>query len=560
MSGIYGSLQHYPSDIATKKTEQFKYRSPVCQLDTSANEVSAVVDGSIYNLPDNNSLTELYRKHGVQCLHYINGDYAFVIYDPLKNILFGAVDRIGSKPLYYSLNNKFEFSSLLLPLCIGNSYSIDPYARRCYFAMQYIPAPYTIIKEVMKLGAGEYFVYSIADGTFKKEKYWDLYDNTSHYNPPAGFDEAVAFSDSLISDAVEIRMASKGNIPLFLSGGIDSSLVAMYARNFNSSCEAYSVSFQESDWDECMYSSKVAEQLGLKYHKLVFTWQDAMKVIEGLQNYYDEPIGDASAIPTSFLCEQANGSTNMALCGDGGDEVFFGYPRYLRYGKRQWVYNLPKAFRQAGAGIADLSGSKRLALSLRMKDVQTLYLNRRKYFPAENFDALEIQQSIDQCKYLYDNKDARRAMNDFDIKTVLPYELCVKMDRASARALLSTRAPLLDYRLLEYSRLIPTDILYRADLGQKSILRHILYRGLPSELFQRQKRGFGVPINQWFRNGLKSYITDTITSETLKSIPEYDSDKLLIMRDNHINGTADYAPLLWMIANYIEWHRLFKSL
>ena len=112
MSGIYGSLQHYPSDIATKKTEQFKYRSPVCQLDTSANEVTAVVDGSIYNLPDNNSLTELYRKHGVQCLHYINGDYAFVIYDPLKNILFGAVDRIGSKPLYYSLNNKFEFSSL----------------------------------------------------------------------------------------------------------------------------------------------------------------------------------------------------------------------------------------------------------------------------------------------------------------------------------------------------------------------------------------------------------------------------------------------------------------
>jgi asparagine synthase (glutamine-hydrolysing) len=119
---------------------------------------------------------------------------------------------------------------------------------------------------------------------------------------------------------------------------------------------------------------------------------------------------------------------------------------------------------------------------------------------------------------------------------------------------------LLDYRLLEYSRLIPSQYLYKSELGQKGILRYILYQSLPAELFERKKRGFGVPIDQWFRGGLKEYLTDTITEETVKMLPEYDGGKLIGMRDDHINGTADYAALLWMVVNYIEWNRMFLSL
>ena len=192
--------------------------------------------------------------------------------------------------------------------------------------------------------------------------------------------------------------------------------------------------------------------------------------------------------------------------------------------------------------------------------MQTLYLNRRQYYPAEQFDALSVQQSIAQLKYLYGNKEAARAFNDFDIKSVLPYELCVKMDRASARAQLSTCAPLLDYRLVEYSRLIPSQFLYKSDLGQKGILRSILYQSLPAELFERKKRGFGVPIDQWFRGGLKDYLVDTVTAETIKVIPEYDGEKLIKMRDDHISGAANYSALLWMIISYIEWNRMFETL
>lgn len=560
MSGIYGSLRHYTPSLVAQKTEQLQYRAPVKILDMNANDITAVLDGALYNQPESGALVNLYKKYGIDCLKYLNGDFAFVIYDPVAQRLFGAVDRIGSKPLYYSEHEGFEFCSHLLPLCIGNHYSVDTYARQCYFAMQYVPAPYSIVGEVKKLGAAEYFVYNINDKSLTTKSYWDLYDNTSHHSMPTSFEEAVSKSEAILADAVKLRMPDVERPAVFLSGGIDSSLIAKYAISLNSRCQAYSVSFQEDAWDESRYSSKVAEHLGIEYNKLVFTWQDALKIVQELQHYYDEPIGDASAIPTSFLCEKVSQDTSAALCGDGGDEVFFGYPRYLRYAKRQRVYAIPRPLRLMGAKVADLRGKKREALSLRMKDVQMLYLNRRKYYPAEQFDALSVQQSVAQLKYLYDNKEVARAFNDFDIKTVLPYELCVKMDRASARAQLSTCAPLLDYRLLEYSRLIPSQYLYKSELGQKGILRHILYQSLPAELFERKKRGFGVPIDQWFRGGLKEYLIDTVTEETVKMLPEYDGGKLIEMRDDHINGAADYAAFLWMVVNYIEWNRVFLGL
>ncbi len=558
MSGIYGTLRQYSHEELSRKTTQLKYRGPVQVLDTHSRGLAAVMDGSFYN-QSALDLLNLYSQHGVECLQQLNGDFAFVIYNPESQQIFGAVDRIGSKPLYYSLENGFEFCSHLLPLCIGNSYSVDPYARQCYFSMQYVPAPNSIVKEIHKMAAGEYFIYNVADGSFSTHPYWDLYANTQQQHAPKSFDEAVNVCDKLIDEAVKIRMQGESKYALFLSGGIDSSLVSAYARRY-ADCKAYSVSFNESAWDESSYSSQVAKHLGIPCEKLLFSFSDATKILTGLQNYYDEPIGDASMLPTSFLCEQVGKQAPQALCGDGGDEVFFGYPRYLRYAKRQKIYNTPKIARKAVAALLDLCGKKREAISLRLNDVQTLYINRRKYNPAELFDALRVQQSIPQCKYLYQNKEAMRAFNDFDIKSVLPYELCVKMDRAAARGSIATQAPLLDYRLLEYSRIIPSTILYKPEMGQKSILRQLLYREVPQELFMRHKRGFGVPINNWFRSGLKDYLIDTITPTNAKLLPEYDASELLQMRDSHISATADYAPFLWLVVNYIEWYKLFHEL
>lgn len=557
MSSIYGTFRQYSPEVVAQKMKQLERRGNVESLDTQSGELSSVLDGTFYN-QSNDVLLDLYRKHGVGCLKFLNGDFAFVIFDPTKGQVFGAVDRIGSKPLYYSTEQGFEFSSYLFPLCIGNSYTVDSYARQCYFALQYEPAPYSMVKEVRKLGAAQYFIYDIANGQLCIEDYWDLYDNTQEFKVPSTFSEAVSVSDNLIAESVQMRMQGQKTYALFLSGGIDSSLMSAYARRY-ADCKAYSVSFNETSWDESSYSSQVAKHLGLKYEQLLFTAVDALSILTDLQHYYDEPMGDASALPTSFLCQQVGEQASRAICGDGGDEVFWGYPRYLRYDKRQWAFGIPLFLRAAMAGLMDVCGKKREALSLKLKDVQTLYLNKRQFNPAEQFNALTIQQSIAQCKYLYGNKEVKRAFNDFDIKSVLPYELCVKMDRAAARGHIAVQAPLLDYRLVEYSKILPTDILYQPEMGQKSILRQILYRDVPKQLFERRKRGFGVPINAWFREGLKDYIIDTINPDTAKLLPEYDSSKLIQMRDDHLSGTADYAPFLWMVANYVAWHRVFTN-
>ncbi len=148
MSGIYGSLRHYSPDLVALKTKQLEYRGTVQILNTASNDITVVLDGAVYNQNGAEDLVEQYKQHGVDCLKYLNGDFAFVLYDPVAQRLFGAVDRVGAKPLYYSLQGGFEFSSHLLPLCIGNSYSVDTYARQCYFAMQYVPAPYSMVSEV----------------------------------------------------------------------------------------------------------------------------------------------------------------------------------------------------------------------------------------------------------------------------------------------------------------------------------------------------------------------------------------------------------------------------
>ena len=489
-------------------------------------------------------ITELYARYGEECVQHMNGAYAFVVYDPKQNQFFGAVDRLGAKTLYYYIEDReFGYSTALLPLCQGKGFHIDEYGRQCYFTMQYIQAPHTIVKEVKKLRPGECFTYNLKTGEFKSRIYWDFYDNTCGFTAPKSYAEAVDTTESLLKQAIAEHAAAldasmvKGT---FLSGGIDSSIVAMYASEITPGMECFSIGYDEAKWDETEYAKQVADKLGLKMNRIVCTPDDAMHVIEGLQKWYDEPMGDASMIPTSFVCEQAAAKVGMAYGGDGGDEMFFGYPRYLRYAGYQKMFAFPRWMREIGAAAADVAHKTRIAKSLRMKDIQSLYMNRRPSNAAERFDALKIQQSLEQCKYLYADKDIRRCFNDFDIKTLMCWAYNVKLDRAAVRAGLDVYTPLLDYRLVEYSRLLPIEYCYSKDMGQKRILRDLLYRQVPREIFERKKQGFAVPVGQWMRSGvLKNYLVDMLNEETVKLLPDYDGEELLRIRDRHIAGAED---------------------
>lgn len=609
MCGIYGSTKKYSESLLKRKMQQFRFRGPdntdiksyplpkgqltlghnrlaIIDLSERANQpmeyaggkVVVVLNGELYNYQelkkqyfsdvafqttsDTEVLCALYDRFGTECVHYINGDFAFVIYDKENQLLFGAVDRMGDKPLYYYAGEDgFEFCSQLLPLCIGNQYQIDEYGRQCYFTMQYIPSPSTIVKEIKKFNPGESFTYSLETKRLDIRTYWELYDNTCHFEKPKSYEEALHVSKQLLDDAVRMRLYADVPIGVFLSGGIDSSTIAMLASRYKKDIEAYSVGFEESKFDESEYAQSVAEYLGIKFHHIVCSSEEAIKVVDNLQQYYDEPMGDASMIPTSLLCEQTGKHVRAALGGDGGDEMFFGYPRYLRYAGYQKMFAFPRWMREIGAAAADVAHKTRIAKSLRMKDIQSLYMNRRPSNAAERFDALQIQQSLEQCKYLYADKDIRRCFNDFDIKTLMCHAYNVKLDRASMRGAIEVRTPLLDYRIAEYTRLLPIEYCYTPEMGQKRILRDLLYRQIPREVFERKKRGFGVPIGQWMREGvMKNYLLDMLNEETVKLLPDYDGEELLRIRDRHIAGTEDQTTLMWLCVNYIAWYRLFKQI
>jgi len=525
--------------------------------------------GTVYS-PSKESISQLFQRFGTDCAKQLNGDFALVISDAAQNMLYGAVDRMGEKTLYYYQGNEgFAYGTSLLQLVreIRNNksneeLSIDEYARQCYFTMQYIPSPNTIIKQIKKLNPGEWFTYSLDTEQLHIEQYWDIYDNTCGYTAPKSYDEALDMMHGLIVQAVKDRIKTSDyqQIGTFLSGGIDSSLVTMVASKLVPNLQCYSISFGEEAWDESYYAQEVAKKLGVKFNKFVCTPDDAIHVLDGLQHYYDEPMGDASMIPTSFLCEKASKHIQVALGGDGGDEIFFGYPRYLRYANRTWLYTIPYALRQPTAVLLSAIGKKRLATSLRMHDVQELYMNRRQSNLAERFDATQVQQSLDQCRYLYTDHDIRRCFNDFDIKTLMCHAYNVKLDRAALRANIETRVPLVDYRIVEYSRQLPIEYCYTSELGQKRILRDLLYRELPRELFERKKRGFGVPVGEWMRGPLKDYLQDMLNAETVKLLPDFDANQLLRLRDRHIAGIEDQTTLLWLCINYIAWYKLFEKI
>lgn len=558
--GIFGSTKGYTPEVLQKKIDQLKYRGQEQVLDMQSSEVVAVVDGAFYNHSEENTLVNLYRQYGQDCLRHLNGDFAFVIYDPAKQLLFGAIDRMGNKPMYYSDDRGFEFCSHLTPICIGNGYEVDPSLRQYYFAMQYVPAPNTLFREVKKMRPGECFTYNLETKELKLALYWDLHDNTNDFTIPKTYEEALAKSEELLLDAIKVRMDTPEKKGVFLSGGIDSSLIAKYVHAMDSSIESFSIGFDVDSFDESYYFIEVAKRLGIRNNKYTFTVEDAKRILEDLPYYFDEPIGDASALPTSFLCEQVAAQVPVSLGGEGGDDTFFGQLRYVNYGNRQWIYRIPRPVRLIAASAADAMGKKREALSLRMDDIQSLYCNRRKHYPAELFDAVALEKSMEQNRYLYNTKEVIRGFNDYDFKTILSNELNEKTDRASSRARLDTRSPLVDYRLVEYTRMMPTEYLYNKEVGQKRILRDLLYRDLPRELFERRKRGFGVPTSRWFRKELKDFLIDVINPDSVAHLSEYDTKALIRMRDDHISGAAEYSALLWLLVTYIEWERMYKKL
>lgn len=604
MCGIFGTTRNYAQDVVKHKLELMKFRGPnftgvkefmisseskltlghvrlsILDLDARSNQpfdfnsnISIVFNGEVYNYKelttqylsnvflrttsDTEVICAMYEKYGIDCVKYFNGMFAFVIYDRTKNILFGARDRLGKKPFYYWYTNKgFEFASQIKVIKYANKMDIDDLSRKFYILQGYIPDPYSIFRDVKKLRAGQHFVYHLDSNNLEINNYWNILDNTCGFSVPKSFDEAKDTVKELLFDSVRMRLRADVPIGIFLSGGIDSSLTSAIVSKINSNISAYTIGFDNADFDESRYAKAVADSLGVPIKISLCNGDDQQQIFDDYVEYFDEPFCDPSMIPTSLVAQKARQDVTVVLGGDGGDELFWGYKKYEYIQQRLEQYKKPYWLRKIASPFFLLKKGWQDMVYSTQKDYADVFRSEGifvyNFKGAEKFDRIKTASLLPD-REIFNNSRGILAYSDYDMKFFMN-AVNQKVDRATMRCSLELRNPIMDYRVAEYSRLIPFEYLCTPDLKLKSILKSILYEMVPRQLLDRPKRGFTPPTNDWFRDSLKDKMLDVITGKNIQDLlPELDANKYISLRDDFLSGKDLDARMFWSIYTYINW-------
>ncbi len=522
-----------------------------------------------------------------------NGMFAFALWDKHERKIWLARDRLGKKPLYYGfVNGSLVFASELKAIRVvpGFKGHISRQALTSFLRHNYVPAPYCIYEGLCKLEAEYAASFVLHDRGVVADvrlRYWSAAQ--AAHDGAAGryvgsLDEASADLDVLLRDAVRMRMISDVPLGAFLSGGIDSSLVvALMQAQSSAAVRTFTVGFDEADFNEAVYAKRIAKHLGTAHTEILLSPADALNVIPRLADIYDEPFSDSSQIPTYLVCREARRHVTVCLSGDGGDEGYCGYNRYVWW-RQIWkaVRWLPHGVRQAlSSGLGDIPVE---TLNRIMKPALAVLPSRFRYdVPGEKLHKLAAVFGEPSPDALYrrlishwndpagvvlggaepaDRRFADSGISDrdaftehmmlLDILNYLPDDILVKVDRASMAVSLEVRAPLLDYRVLEFGMQLPLDYKLRGTSG-KHILRQILGRYVPLQMFDRAKTGFGVPIEQWLRGPLRDWAEDLLTPGRLREQGFFAVDRVQSVWNQHINRQKPGHYLLWDILMFQAW-------
>lgn len=574
------TLVHRGPDNSTVKEYQFKdkklflghNRLAIQDLNPSANQpmqtdrFAIVFNGEIYNHlelrkkcntsswrthSDTETLLILFEQFGItQTLSWLIGMFAIALFDKEKEELYLIRDRVGIKPLYWTYQQgEFAFASELKGFAPYLKQNMSNKALIQFMSFGYTPANGSYYEDIYKLEAGHYIRF---DGSsIYKQRYWHL---------PKGkittinYENAVEEINRLISSSIRYRLLSDVEVGSFLSGGVDSSLVsAMMQRNSNQTIKTFTIGFENKAYNEANYAKEVAKHIGSDHYEHIFKIDDVIGLMENMDRYYDEPFGDASALPTMLLSKFTKSKVTVALSGDGGDELFLGYDRYFFVYKYYYLLKkFPQLSRDILSFLCKISNQDRLEkMSYPIKHLtqENLYSVIASYtkpwmmesmfsseFVKENFDTssyLEFQEIVD-----FDEVDMFDNYSKIDFYRYLPDDILTKIDRASMRYSLEARVPLLDHRIVEFAYSLPTEL--KLKNGAKSILRDILYQYVPRELIDRPKMGFAVPLKDWFRDEMKDMLQDKIESLDERFNKEY----LRKLFSEHQKG-KNYEAIFW---------------
>ena len=478
--------------------------------------------------------------------------------------MVGARDRLGKKPFYFWHEGKnFEFASQPKVIKYGNNLHVDVKARQFYLLQGVIPDPYSPFMEVKKLRAGECFTFNLTSGKLDIQTYWDVDTNSCGFSSPKSYDEAKSMVRELLFDAVRFRLNANVPVGTFLSGGIDSSLICAIVSKFNKDLCAYTAGFENQQFDESHFAVDVARSLGVPIKVCPCTGDDLLKVFNDYISYFDEPFADDSLIPSSLVAEKARQDVTVILGGDGGDELFYGYPKYEWTKARLHQYQKPYWLRKMFTPYFRHKGGNEEVMQSTQHDYADVYRSIGMFCynmgGAEKFDRIILSKQQPDMKYLQNKERGILAYSDYDMKTFMN-AVNQKVDRATMRCSLELRSPIMDYRVAEYSRLLPYEYMINKELGLKRILKDILYEMVPRDLLDRPKRGFVPPTKDWFRGEIKEDLLDTVSYEKIgKLIPELDAAKFIQLRDSFLAGNSINSRILFTVYTYIKWFEKYGN-
>jgi len=526
---------------------------------------------------DTEVLLALYERDGIDCLKLLNGMFALAIWDTKEKSLFLARDRLGKKPLYIwrsgeQLAFASEIKALLQVPGVEKRLRFD--AVKDFFTYQYIPDPKSIFQNIEKLAPGHWMLID-QHGETRTEQWWDVsFEQTTQESES----DVVEHLHSLIDSSVQLRMISDVPLGAFLSGGVDSSaVVGFMASHSNTPVKTCSIGFDSEEHDETVHARAVA-QLFETHHREYRVESDVEQSLAEVARFFDEPFADPSFLPTFFVSRMARQSVTVALAGDGGDESFGGYAKYGTYERELRLKSKVPAF--ARDSVVPLvvktlsnftnSTTQRATNLLRSLSVS----NDKGFFICNSFFREDVWQALAKGDLAsgtaaYDASEiSRQHFNKADtddpvaqalytdLKTYLPGDILVKVDRMSMANSLECRAPLLDYRIVEYAASLPMSM-KRRDGNSKYVLKKTMAKMLPDEILHRKKMGFDSPVSAWLRGSLRKPFESAVFGNNSASQEMFNLQALRKLWKTHLDGNNSYARELWSIYMFELWWQAY---
>lgn len=531
-----------------------------------------------YTNSDTEAIIHLYDEFGADCVQYLRGMFAFAIWDDADKSLFVARDRVGKKPVLYSLQENgdlifgSEFTALLAHPNISRE--VDFEAIDSYLSYLCVPAPQTAFKQIRKLEPAHWLRWK--DGKIETKRYW-----SPDFSKKIKISEAEAIEETtrIIREATKMRMISEVPLGAFLSGGVDSStIVALMAQESEKPVKTFSIGFEEQDFSELKYAKIVANHVGAEYNEFIVK-PNALEVLPTLVEHYGEPYADSSAIPTYYVSKETRKFVTVALNGDGGDESFAGYERYAAMKIAELYHKFPAFVRklliEKPIGLFPTSELKKSRVRDAKRFLQAASLPKtERYFRwmstfnrnakaeiytkdfTETVSAQNPSAFMDKWFINANGSGILDATMLTDQMTYLPNDLLVKVDIASMANSLEARSPLLDHKVIEFAASLPENLKMKG-FETKSLLKKVAAKLVPREVIYRRKMGFGVPIGNWFRSEMKDFVRDVLLAEKSLKRGIVKSEMIEKYVREHTEAERDHTFQIWTLLMLELWFQRF---